>query len=70
MIPQLISVGHVLANVYLFVHPGVTRTKIRKMGLHCSDWAQVHFDNVKVPKRNIIGEPGSGFMYQMLQVFL
>ncbi|CAG7726017.1 unnamed protein product [Allacma fusca] len=46
---------------------GVTRTKIRKMGLHCSDWAQLHFEDVRVPVKNLIGEEGKGFTYQMLQ---
>ncbi|CAG7734708.1 unnamed protein product, partial [Allacma fusca] len=46
---------------------GVTRTKIRKIGLQSSDWAQIHLDNVVVPAKNLIGEEGKGFMYQMEQ---
>jgi citronellyl-CoA dehydrogenase len=41
--------------------------KIKKIGNHCSDTAQIFFDNVVVPQKNIIGEEGKGFMYQMLQ---
>lgn len=41
--------------------------KLDKMGMHCSDTAQIHFTDVRVPKRNRIGEEGKGFTYQMLQ---
>jgi citronellyl-CoA dehydrogenase len=41
--------------------------KLDKMGMRCSDTAQIFFDNVRVPKRNRIGEEGSGFTYQMIQ---
>ena len=41
--------------------------KLDKMGMHSSDTAQVHFDNVRIPQRYIIGEEGKGFTYQMLQ---
>lgn len=41
--------------------------RIKKMGLKCSDTTLLYFENVKVPRDNIIGEPGQGFTYQMLQ---
>lgn len=41
--------------------------KINKMGMHSSDTAQVFFEDVRVPKKFIVGEPGFGFTYQMLQ---
>jgi citronellyl-CoA dehydrogenase len=48
--------------------PGVTASKpLKKMGMHSSDTAQLHFDNVRVPRRNLIGEEGMGFIYQMEQ---
>ena len=41
--------------------------RLDKMGMHSSDTAQIHFDNVRVPQRNRIGEEGKGFTYQMMQ---
>jgi citronellyl-CoA dehydrogenase len=46
---------------------GVSRQKIRKIGMNASDTAQLFFDGVRVPKRNLIGQQGLGFMLQMLQ---
>lgn len=40
---------------------------IKKMGLRSSDTALLFFEDVRVPKSHIIGEPGQGFTYQMLQ---
>merc|ERR1711973_524032 len=48
--------------------PGIHLNKrIDKMGMRCSDTAVIFFDDVRVPAANIIGEPGMGFTYQMLQ---
>ena len=47
--------------------PGVTRQKIEKIGMHASDTAQLFFDDVRVPKRNLIGQEGMGFAFQMMQ---
>jgi citronellyl-CoA dehydrogenase len=44
----------------------VART-LKKMGMHSSDTAQIHFDDVRVPQRVRIGEEGMGFTYQMVQ---
>lgn len=41
--------------------------KIDKIGMHCSDTAQISFENVRVPANHVIGEEGQGFMYQMVQ---
>ena len=41
--------------------------KIRKIGMDSSDTAQLFFDNVRVPKRHLIGQEGLGFTFQMLQ---
>jgi alkylation response protein AidB-like acyl-CoA dehydrogenase len=38
-----------------------TGRKIEKLGLHSSDTAEVIFDNVTVPARNLIGESGAGY---------
>jgi citronellyl-CoA dehydrogenase len=47
--------------------PGITRQKIHKIGMDSSDTAQLFFDNVRVPRRHVIGQEGLGFMLQMLQ---
>ena len=48
--------------------PGVqVARKLKKMGMHASDTAQIHFDGVRVPQRFRIGEEGQGFVYQMEQ---
>ncbi len=46
---------------------GISRQKIHKIGMHSSDTAQLFFDNVRVPRRNLIGQEGLGFSFQMLQ---
>ncbi|MBT9457301.1 MAG: acyl-CoA dehydrogenase family protein [Burkholderiaceae bacterium] len=47
---------------------GVTRAKkIRKIGMMSSDTGLIHFDDVRVPQGNRIGEEGMGFTYQMMQ---
>ncbi|MCT1530887.1 acyl-CoA dehydrogenase family protein [Sphingobacterium daejeonense] len=44
---------------------GVTANKIKKMGWLASDTAELAFDNVIVPKENLVGELGEGFKYLM-----
>jgi citronellyl-CoA dehydrogenase len=47
---------------------GVTvERKLRKIGMHSSDTAQIFFDDVRVPQRHLIGQEGQGFTYQMMQ---
>lgn len=41
--------------------PGLRRTRLAKMGWHSSDTAQLHFDGVRVPARNLVGQEGAGF---------
>ena len=41
--------------------PGFTRAPLKKMGWWCSDTASLHFDNVRVPAANLIGEENAGF---------
>ncbi|MCS6794873.1 MAG: acyl-CoA dehydrogenase family protein [Raineya sp.] len=44
---------------------GITRTKLKKMGWHSSDTAEISFDNVRVPKENLVGVENFGFYYIM-----
>ncbi len=47
--------------------PGITKQKIKKIGMNSSDTALLFFDNVRVPQRHLIGQEGLGFTFQMLQ---
>lgn len=38
---------------------------LKKMGLKAQDTAELFFKDVKVPKANVLGEPGRGFYYLM-----
>ena len=40
---------------------GITRHELKKMGWWCSDTAQLHFDQVRVPIGNLLGDEGGGF---------
>jgi len=40
---------------------GLERHRLSKMGWLSSDTATLHFDNVRVPAGNLVGEPGVGF---------
>ncbi|MGC1175207.1 acyl-CoA dehydrogenase family protein [Polaromonas sp.] len=41
--------------------PGLSRSRLEKMGWWCSDTAHLRFDNVRVPAGHLLGEEGSGF---------
>jgi citronellyl-CoA dehydrogenase len=41
--------------------------KLKKMGNHASDTAELSYENVRVPKSFRIGDEGMGFILQMLQ---
>ncbi len=64
------DMGH--KNFSLFVVPADTPgfkvgKKLDKIGMYSSDTAELFFDNMKIPKENLIGEEGKGFIYQMQQ---
>jgi len=47
---------------------GITVDKpLNKLGMRSSETAQVFFDDVRVPQRNLVGQEGAGFMMQMMQ---
>lgn len=46
--------------------PGFERGRnLKKMGLKAQDTAELFFNDVRVPKANVLGEPGKGFIYLM-----
>ncbi|MBR9813395.1 acyl-CoA dehydrogenase [bacterium] len=64
--------GNRHGNKSLIVVPldakGVDRnTKLDKLGQRSSDTAIVFMEDVRVPAKNLIGEEGKGFIYQMQQ---
>lgn len=46
--------------------PGFSRgRKLNKVGLHCQDTAELIFEDCQVPKENLLGDEGKGFLYLM-----
>ncbi len=45
--------------------PGVSATKLDKLGWRASDTGEIAFDNVVIPATNLMGEEGKGFPYIM-----
>jgi hypothetical protein len=45
--------------------PGISATKLDKLGWRASDTAEIAFDNVVIPAENLMGEEGKGFQYIM-----
>src|SRR4051794_20560720 len=41
---------------------------LEKVGLKAQDTAELFFDNVAVPKENLLGEEGAGFIYLMMNL--
>ena len=45
--------------------PGVSATKLEKLGWRASDTGEIAFDNVVIPAKNLMGEENQGFPYIM-----
>jgi acyl-CoA dehydrogenase len=46
--------------------PGFSRgRKLKKVGLHCQDTAELFFEDCRIPNSNLLGEEGKGFLYMM-----
>lgn len=45
--------------------PGVSASKLDKLGWRASDTGEIAFDNVRIPASQLMGEPGKGFYYVM-----
>ena len=45
--------------------PGISATKLDKLGWRASDTGEIAFDNVEIPSENLLGEEGKGFPYIM-----
>jgi len=57
-------------GISLFVFPTNTKgysvsRKLEKLGNHCSDTAELHFDECRIPARYMLGEENLGFIYIM-----
>jgi acyl-CoA dehydrogenase len=49
--------------------PGFSTGKpIEKMGQHCSDTAELFFENMRIPSNALLGEQGKGFVYLMQEL--
>lgn len=47
--------------------PGFKRgQRLQKLGLHSQDTAELFFDDVKIPKENVLGDPTQGFKAMMV----
>ncbi len=45
--------------------PGISATKLDKLGWRASDTGEIAFDNVEIPAENLMGEENKGFPYIM-----
>ncbi len=45
--------------------PGISATKLDKLGWRASDTAEIAFDNVEIPATNLMGQENQGFTYIM-----
>ena len=61
------ELGHKGISIFLMdtKNPGISATKLDKLGWRASDTAEIAFDNVEIPVENLMGEEGKGFPYIM-----
>jgi alkylation response protein AidB-like acyl-CoA dehydrogenase len=59
--------GHKGMSIFIMDRdtPGISATKLDKLGWRASDTAEIAFDNVTIPSSNLMGEEGKGFPYIM-----
>ena len=50
--------------------PGLSATKLDKLGWRASDTAEIAFDDVRIPKTNLMGGENKGFTYLMQHLAL
>jgi alkylation response protein AidB-like acyl-CoA dehydrogenase len=50
--------------------PGISATKLDKLGWRASDTGEIAFDNVRVHQSQLMGEEGKGFSYLMQHLAL
>ncbi|MEZ4856314.1 MAG: acyl-CoA dehydrogenase family protein [Gelidibacter sp.] len=59
--------GHHGMSIFIMdrTTPGISATKLDKLGWRASDTGEIAFDNVTIPASNLMGEEGKGFPYIM-----
>ena len=45
--------------------PGITIRKLKKLGFHSGATGEIFFEDVRVPRANLVGEEGRGFRYML-----
>jgi alkylation response protein AidB-like acyl-CoA dehydrogenase len=50
--------------------PGISATKLDKLGWRASDTGEIAFDNVEIPAKQLMGEENQGFAYLMQHLAL